>query len=964
MISVQNLQVQLNGNKIMKKIFFVIILLLLLPLIVYSQSNIVAEVAGEPITWLELQNRYEMVWQEYLRDPSRYSEVSQKTIHEDLKDIALEQIITEYLFEIYAHENNIFINEEELETMFKQIYADNDLFLTNGMFDELKFQRFKLQYSERYHEIIDRIRDDVLDDKIKEIIKEQFYLNDKELYDAYVRDNSRIQLKYLIIPDSLMPTSFPSSPAYVKEFHKDHKYSYQSPDKVRLGIIYIQDDDFFPTSKPYYKYVPAYRRDAHAQARIYAEQLADLLNSGYEENSPFFKAHHVFETGYLEKGDRIGKLDNSKEIIKKGLKLRTGRYYSNPIEQKNGWIIFKTIGKKGGGIADFEDAALPIWKDYISVGRDYYFDCETENYYNNNIKHELLFEVDVSYVTLDAEDLEIDIHFSEDSLWNYYEYNLDEFITVRDTMPFEKVREDIIEELTKKERKRKADSTITHIKQMVFNHDFLLGYPEAKIKLFQKYIENMPYFHDPYPLIQDTIFTTPVDSMFTAKKGTRHVIGLVNDRRLVLSKEKKDLKEQVGNLLENRWDTDWQEGFQEFYSQNKNAYFEPNLYRFSYIFIPIDTSIVIIDSSKARGYFEENKDKFIRSRRVKLQSIFVPESPMFNKRIQDIQDALNDDVAFDIISDMYYKPHPFVEKNDTFININDLDEIIFRCVDTLGLEAVSSQIYTADGCFFIKLIDIESGLENKFENRKSQVLYEMKLPMADSTANWKAQTLFDNIYSNRDMLFKTHHDDTFYTDYMSLDDEYTVIDSMITFPKRDYEELNGLRIGSKFPKIFTVEGGYAILFLEDKVTGKKIEGYDAYTKAREEFLSKLQYDEGKIFTEYLTIELMNRQKGYLTYIFGGLQETQLISYDDVISSLPGSNIIVRSAFAKEPYTYSHPIRFTDYGWGFYYVTKKEVETPQNFASVKNQYRQEYVEKKFKSWIDNYKLQKQVKIFVQ
>jgi len=253
----------------MKK-YYILLLLLFIPISGFAQSNIVAEVAGEPLTWLELQNRYEKVWQEYLHDPSSYSDVSQKSIHEDLKKIALDQIIIERLFEIYADENNIFINDEELETIFKQIYSDNALFLTDGYFDETKFQRFKMQYSKRYHEIIDRIRDDVLDDKIKEIIKEQFYLNDRELYEAYIRDNSRIQLKYLIVPDSLMPTNFPSSPAYVKEFHKAHKYSYQSPDMVRLGIIYIQDDEFYPSSKPYYKHVPAYRKNAHAQSRIYA----------------------------------------------------------------------------------------------------------------------------------------------------------------------------------------------------------------------------------------------------------------------------------------------------------------------------------------------------------------------------------------------------------------------------------------------------------------------------------------------------------------------------------------------------------------------------------------------------------------------------------------------------------------------------------------------------------------------
>jgi len=149
---------------------------------------------------------------------------------------------------------------------------------------------------------------------------------------------------------------------------------------------------------------------------------------------------------------------------------------------------------------------------------------------------------------------------------------------------------------------------------------------------------------------------------------------LVNDRRLVLSRDKKSLKDEVQNLLENKWDTDWQDGFQEFYSQNKNAYFEPNLYRFSYIFIPIDTSQVIIDSSDARAYFSDNMDKFIQSNRVKLQTVFAPEGPLMHKRVQDIQDAIRAGVDFDIISDMYYEPSSLVEKDNALISMNVLDE--------------------------------------------------------------------------------------------------------------------------------------------------------------------------------------------------------------------------------------------------------------------------------------------------
>ncbi len=956
----QNLQVRLNGSN-MKKLLF-LLFIICIPIILNAQSNIVAEVAGEPITWLELQNRYETIWKQYLKNPAQFPDVSQKTIHEDLKKTALNQLITERLFEIFADENNISITDDELESIFIEIYSDNELFLTNGSFDYQKLQDFKKQHPDRYKKILSKIRDDMLDEKIKEIIKDQFYLDDRELYEAYVRENSRIQLEYCIIADSLMPTSFPSTPVYVKEFHEDHKYSYQAPDMVRIGFIYIEDDDFYPPSKPYYKHVTAYQKNAHNQARIFSEQLIDLLKTGFKEYDALFDSYHMFETGYLKKNDTIGTLDNSKEIIAKALRLNKDRYYSYPIEQEDGWIIFKVLDKKGGGIADFNEAYRDIWDDYIEVGRNYYFENESKNYYDNNIENELLFEVNVSYIELDTDLLNFDITFSADSLWDYYESHLDEFVTVRDTLPFEKVRDDMIEELTEKKQKQLVDSTLAVIRKKVSKHDFLLDYPEAKIKLFEKYIDNMPYFREPYPIIQDTIFKTPVGEIFTAKKGSKYVAGIVNKRRLVLSKEKEALKDQILNLLENKWDTDWQTGFQEFYAKNKNAYFEPTLYRFSYLYFPLEVEKISVDSSQVVTYFQKQAEKYIQSSKVKLSFIFVPEGPFMYRQIYDIQQAIKDEVNFDVISKVYHTKHQLEEFDKTFIKVDDLPEVMYNVVDTLSVDEISSPIYMNEGCYIIKMLDREQmGIPN-FEEVSDQIQYEMKLPFADSVAYKKIKAVYDNITSRKDGLIALNEDKLFYTDYIKLGDEYTVIDSLITIPKREYDLIEDTRLAHKLPKIFTAKNGYAIVFLEDKVSGKKIEGYDAYIKARDEFLSKLQFEEGKIFTEYMTNQLNNNLQIYLPDIFSGLRTTSMLGYDDRIDNLKGSNIIVRNAFSRDAHTYSHPIRFTDYGWGFYYILKKEVGTLEDFTSIKSSYREEYVDKKFKEWLENYKLNKNVRIF--
>ena len=955
------------------KIFLIINFIFLILLInSLCANNVVAEVDCEPIIWLEMQNRYEILWKDYLKDKTKYPSVSEENFQKDLKWISLNQLINERLYLIYAEENNIIVSDHELETIFKEIYSDNELFLTDGEFDDQKFQNFKEQHLKTYQQIINKIRDDILDEKIRQIIKEQFQLADNQLFDLYFRENSRIKLKYIVVSDSLMPEVFPATPAYLQEFYDNNRKHYISPEKVKIKFFIVEDKDFYSailtninkiidldTSENFIEYI---RDLAHERAREQAEKLISRSKWGLENERTLGKKYHIFETDYLQKGDKIGLLENSKNIVKFALRQKKGKFFSYPIEQKDGWLIFQTSGKQKPHLADFSEAASQAWHDYIRYGRTIYFKNEVENYYHYNIENRDIYKVSISYILFGKKDVVFDIEISPDSVESYYEKNIEEFVTVRDTLPLEKVQEDILEILVEEKEKILFDSLIISICKKVKCNDFNFSIPNSQTKWNVEFTKNIPYYESPFSLLADTIFTTPVDSIFKIQKYENILIGRVNKREDIKKSKLPRLKQVIEILMTEKWDNFCDSRFQKYYNANKDKYFTDNKFRVSYIYFPNDTSNIEVSEEEAIKYFQNNLEKIITPEKVKLETIFLPYSQDIQQTIYDIQSAISDLVSPSFLSQIYYHPHKMSNNQNNFLNYDQLDEEIQAVIDTLKLGGISSPIYTNEGCFIIKLLEKQESFLQDFQEQKEDILSEIKSQKADSINFNNITTIFDSINSVNDSLLQKYEIQLHLSDYFVIKNDSILIDSFLCIRQSDFGLLRNTRIGRKVEKIFMVKNGYAILFLKDKIPKKKIVGYESYVLAKDEFSEMIRYEECKIFTDYLVQLTKNEEDKILLSVFAGMKETDWLTYFDKINNLKNSSIILRDAFSHDIGTYSHPIRFNENGFGFYYIVDKEIVTLEDFLPIKEQYREEYINTKFNEWFENYKIEKQVKIF--
>ncbi len=751
-------------------------------------------------------------------------------------------------------------------------------------------------------------------------------------------------------------------------------------EKVKIKFFIVEDKNFYSeilnniskiikldTTKNYIEYI---RDIAHKKAKEQAGKLLSRLKWGMENERTLKNRYHIFETNYLQDGDKIGKLKNIKNIVRFALKQRSGKFFSLPIEQEDGWLIFQTADKKKSHLIDFYEAASQAWQDYISYGRSIYFNNEVENYYHNNIENQDIYNVNISYINFNKKDVIFDIEISPDSVQSYYEKNIEEFVTVRDTLPIEKVQEEILEILVEEKEKILFDSLIVSIFQKVKNNDFNFSIPNSQIKRNIEFTKNIPYYKSPFSLLADTIFTTQVDSIFKVQKNENILIGRVNKRKDIKKSKLLQLRQVIESLKTEKWDNSWDIRFQKFYHANKDKYFLDDKFRLSYIYFPNDTTNIEVTEEEAIQYFQNNLEKMTAPKKVKLETIFLPYSQDIHQTIYNIRSAISDLVSFSFLSKVYFHSHKMSKDQNIFLNYDQLDEKIQVVIDTLKIGDISEPIFTNEGCLIIKLIEKhESRVPDFYEmspfdeqELHKTIISEIKMQRADSMNFNLITTIFDSINSVNDSLLKQYEISLHQTDYFVLKGDSVFVDSLLKIDKSDFDLLNDTKILRKIPKIFKVENGSAILFLDDKIVGKKITGSDSYSMAKDEFSRIVKYEECKTFTDYLAQLVENNEELILLSVFGGMKETGWLTYFDDINNIKNSSIILRDAFSHDIGTFSHPIRFNENGFGFYFIRDKKIVTLEDFVLIKVQYHEEYINRKFNDWFEKYKIEKKVKIF--
>ncbi|MGC9338080.1 MAG: peptidylprolyl isomerase, partial [Candidatus Cloacimonadia bacterium] len=630
----------------------------------------------------------------------------------------------------------------------------------------------------------------------------------------------------------------------------------------------------------------------------------------------------------------------------------------------------------------------------IRSGRDIYFDCAVDDYFENYIKNKDIFRVNVSYVKFNENLLRFPITIPADSIKIYYEEHIEEFITVRDTLPLEKVSNEIEEILYKKKEEELKDSLITEVYSSIKQNNFQLPLPAgASIVQNVTFIKNMPYYEAHFSLLKDKIFAVEPDSAFIIRETPDVIIGRVNSKNRFRSGELISLKPLIKVLLTERWDRQWYSKFYELHAANKDSYTTPDTLQLRCIFIrqPVDTAKINIPMSDAINYFYKNRIQYTLPYSVKLETIFLENSPQIESQIQTIQKALSPpyNTDFSLLAQLFFTPTELTLKNGEWIAFSQLDKSIQAVLDTMRQGNVSPPIFVNSGCYIIKMVGKKAEHLPDFQEVSSQVVSDLKFQIADSIAQKRALAILDSVSSISQLLGSEDDTYSFRTPYITLESGKRILHLTnqenpqaptytLTLNEEEFSLLTQARRGRIIPKIFPLldsnperyplkrdyREGYIILFVEDKIPRKKVSGYESYAYAREDFSRIMQYEASREFTAYLKEEVKENGKNtILIAIFGGLKDTGWLSLSDASEESNILDLVIRDAMERAPGAYSHPVRLTDYGFGFYHIVDKKIPSRKDFMEEKERFREEYVNAQFNKWFENYKKENRVEILI-
>ncbi|MBI5144263.1 MAG: SurA N-terminal domain-containing protein [Candidatus Omnitrophica bacterium] len=239
-----------------------------------------------------------------------------------------------------AEKYNIKILDKEVITYIRS----HPLFSRNGNFDSRRYRhilRYNIGLSPRNFEEI--VRGNLTIQKLKEILSKNVTVSEEEILREYKRDNEKIKISYILVANKDFLNKVNVGDKAIKDYYEKHKLEFMLPhggEEAASGISNFEDvKDNIRT------YLT--ENEMRSLSRKYALDIyKKILEAMEKENATFEGAAasaslKTIESPLFSKSDYIEGVGEGGSLIDIALTLTKPNQISNPIEAKDGIIIFK-----------------------------------------------------------------------------------------------------------------------------------------------------------------------------------------------------------------------------------------------------------------------------------------------------------------------------------------------------------------------------------------------------------------------------------------------------------------------------------------------------------------------------------------------------------------------------------------------------------------------------------------------
>lgn len=351
-------------------------------------ANVIAKVDKKLISDGEFYKEYER-----MLDIARLrfgAELTPEMIKQmNLKQAAFDNLLNRQIIIAKADDLKIQVSEDELRSSIVSL----PMLQTNGVFDERKYQQI-LRYNRMTPEEFETLQKaDLTAKKIESLIRDGIKISPQEIYDFYVLQNQKINLRFVKISGDHFRKSIAPSRQELQDYLKNNGQAFRVPEQVRIKYVFFSADRFAPDIsdadvKDYYngnrqtfktkdgRQLPltdvqtAIIRElkrSRGMTNAYAEARKARESIYQEDNMDAYAGKHNL-TIYTTDAFALDKIPAPLAAVKnlsEALSNLQANELSKILTAENGYYLLKVIDKKAAHVPQLADIEDQVRSHYI-----------------------------------------------------------------------------------------------------------------------------------------------------------------------------------------------------------------------------------------------------------------------------------------------------------------------------------------------------------------------------------------------------------------------------------------------------------------------------------------------------------------------------------------------------------------------------------------------------------------------
>jgi len=825
-----------------------------------------------------------------------------------IRELALEDLINEQIIVIYAEENGITVDENEVESYFINLLGNDPKLLTDGEFDPQKFENLKK--TNQVRKILAEMRRDILISKTGSLIQNNFAISDENLLQQFILENAEVDISYALINVDAANVPVTFSPTNAFHFYQKNKRNFLSDKEIKLRF-------FIVPKKEFKDYVESTIDDLIApfisDDSTFSEYDLDSLKSVFMEKeinrlclnkAKAMKGlvdlnrmipYPMLETGFMKENDILGKIPVS--VIKNAFKIWEN-HFSEPVELEIGFLVYEVKEIKKPVKTNLKNVYEKVWKAYINKEKNKTDISGLKQYFRNNIDQ---FIVPAAYTR------KIFIPFEDSILFTKIKNNFK--------------RKDELEKILD-ENDLKSNSNVIYL---------------------EKYSNSFPIDEE-----IATDFQNEKD-FGTIKEDDHLVFYHVESYFPEFIPDYDDIKSQVRNqIIVPEADTT---DFRGYYQSHLQNFMSPDSLRIGGVFIPFEPDSIEIFSDSIFQYYQNNRDFFYRDQSVRFQYIFHNN----RKQIEKIYDQLLAGYDFEILQ--YCFSEDSIYAQNEIVSVKSLPPEIQNAFLETPVHDFTEPVYIDNGWLILhKLEEYPAGIPGFIELEKS-ISGKLKLEEAKKIAQLKAESIFDSTtyFSNCYRFAEEKY--IFKSDFREADSEFNKIGSIEKYKG----ELLRLWNNEKYSGLITTDKGCAVIFLLQKKIAEQLPFKDALPKIKKIFNAKKRFDTAHKFSLHLRNKIITGVNAdSLLFFFGGWKKEKHLTFESEIPLIKISDRILEDISKRKEGYFSPIIKTSDNHLMFYHIDRMQKISREAFESQKDKFKKHIIEKEFSNWLEEFKAKIEIK----